>query len=159
MQIQFQFYVSDPFEENLTYQSQQYFVQAKDQVKNLMTLSERMSQGQLRKFVTTTLPENAPGAYEYTKNQAIYISSSIGNFIASNVKSAVSSVVPKPISSMFSWTGWGGGSKGCKKPKKSKKIRKHKGINQKTGRLNKGYKYSGKKSKSGLKQIIKKTNK
>ena len=155
----FQFYVSDPFEENLTYQSQQYFVQAKDQVKNLMTLSERMSQGQLRKFVTTTLPENAPGAYEYTKNQAIYISSSIGNFIASNVKSAVSSVVPKPISSMFSWTGWGGGSKGGKKPKKSKKIRKHKGINQKTGRLNKGYKYSGKKSKSGLKQIIKKTNK
>jgi hypothetical protein len=39
---------------------------------------------------------------------------------------------------------------------KKKKIRKHKGINQKTGRLNKGYKYSGKKSKSGLKQIVKK---
>jgi len=38
---------------------------------------------------------------------------------------------------------------------KKKKIRKHKGINQKTGRLNKGYKYSGKKSKSGLKQIVK----
>ena len=34
-------------------------------------------------------------------------------------------------------------------------TRKHKGINQKTGRLNKGYKYSGKKLKSGLKQIIK----
>ena len=34
-------------------------------------------------------------------------------------------------------------------------IRKHKGINQKTGRLKKGYKYSGKKLKSGLKQIIK----
>lgn len=33
--------------------------------------------------------------------------------------------------------------------------RKHKGINQKTGRLNKGYKYSGKKLKSGLKQIVK----
>lgn len=33
--------------------------------------------------------------------------------------------------------------------------RKHKGINQKTGRLNKGYKYSGKKLKSGLSQIIK----
>ena len=39
--------------------------------------------------------------------------------------------------------------------KKKKKIRKHKGINQKTGRLNKGYKYSGKKLKSGLRQIIK----
>ena len=35
------------------------------------------------------------------------------------------------------------------------KIRKHKGINQKTGKLNKGYKYSGKKLKSGLCQIIK----
>jgi hypothetical protein len=37
-----------------------------------------------------------------------------------------------------------------------KQIRKHKGINQKTGRLNKGYKYSGKVSKTGLKIIIKK---
>ena len=34
-------------------------------------------------------------------------------------------------------------------------MRKHKGINQKTGRLNKGYKYSGKKLKSNLPQIIK----
>jgi len=42
-----------------------------------------------------------------------------------------------------------------KKGGNAKKIRKHKGINQKTGRLNKGYKYSGKKLKSGLKQIIK----
>lgn len=32
-------------------------------------------------------------------------------------------------------------------------IRKHKGINQRTGRLNKGYKYSGKTLKSGLKEI------
>ena len=39
--------------------------------------------------------------------------------------------------------------------KKKKVIRKHKGINQKTGRLNKGYKYSKKKLKSGLKAIIK----
>ena len=38
-----------------------------------------------------------------------------------------------------------------------KQIRKHKGINQKTGRLNKGYKYSGKKTKSGLKIIVKKS--
>ena len=45
---------------------------------------------------------------------------------------------------------------GSKKKSKKKKIRKHKGINQKTGRLNKGYKYSGKKFKSGLKQIVKK---
>mgnify|MGYP001191715693 CR=1 FL=1 len=151
----FQFYVSDPFEDNLSYQSQQYFIQAKDQVQDLMTLSKRMSHGQLNKFVTTTLPENAPGAYQYTIEQATYISSSVGNFISSNVKSAVSSVVPTPISTMFSWVNpWG--SKGGKKPKK---IRKHKGINQNTGRLNKGYKYSGKKLKSGLKQIIKKNKK
>lgn len=34
-------------------------------------------------------------------------------------------------------------------------IRKHKGINQKTGRLKKGYRYSGKKLKSGLPEIVK----
>ena len=34
-------------------------------------------------------------------------------------------------------------------------MRKHKGINQTTGKLKKGYKYSGKKLKSGLSQIIK----
>lgn len=39
--------------------------------------------------------------------------------------------------------------------KKKKQIRKHKGVNQSNGRLKKGYKYSGKKSKSGLPQIIK----
>lgn len=39
--------------------------------------------------------------------------------------------------------------------KYKKKIRKHLGINQQTGRLKKGYKYSGKKLKSGLPQIIK----
>ena len=42
------------------------------------------------------------------------------------------------------------------KNKKNKKIRKHKGINQHTGSLNKGYKYSKKVSKNGLKQIVKK---
>lgn len=42
------------------------------------------------------------------------------------------------------------------KNKKNKKIRKHKGINQHTGNLNKEYKYSKKISKSGLKQIVKK---
>ena len=35
------------------------------------------------------------------------------------------------------------------------KIRKHKGINQQTGKLKKGYKYSGKRLKNGLPQIIK----
>ena len=42
--------------------------------------------------------------------------------------------------------------------KKTKKVRKHQGINQtggNKGRLKKGYKYSGKKLKSGLPQIIK----
>ena len=41
------------------------------------------------------------------------------------------------------------------KQKGGKKIRKHLGINQQTGKLKKGYKYSGKKLKSGLPQIIK----
>jgi serine/threonine protein kinase len=44
---------------------------------------------------------------------------------------------------------------GKKRKMKKKKVRKHKGINQQTGRLKKGYKYSGKKLKSGLSQIIK----
>ena len=34
-------------------------------------------------------------------------------------------------------------------------MRKHSGINKKTGRLKKGYKYSGKKLKNGSPQIIK----
>lgn len=34
-------------------------------------------------------------------------------------------------------------------------IRKHKGINQKTGKLKKGYRYSGKKFKNGLSEIVK----
>ena len=48
------------------------------------------------------------------------------------------------------------GGKRC--PKKPRKTRKHKGIIQtggNNGRLRKGYKYSGKKLKSGLPQIIK----
>ncbi len=47
---------------------------------------------------------------------------------------------------------------GGKKAKKTMKMRKHKAIHQsggKKGRLKKGYKYSGKKLKSGLPQIIK----
>ena len=48
-----------------------------------------------------------------------------------------------------------GGAKKKSSSKRKKVKRKHKGINQKTGRLNKGYKYSGKKSKTGLKEIIK----
>ena len=38
-------------------------------------------------------------------------------------------------------------------------IRKHQGINQKTGQLKPGYKYSGKRLKSGLPQIVKVTKK
>ena len=34
-------------------------------------------------------------------------------------------------------------------------VRKHQGINQKTGKLKRGYKYTGKKLKSGLPQIAK----
>lgn len=45
------------------------------------------------------------------------------------------------------------------KKRKSRKRRKHKGINSKTGKLKKGYKYSGKKLKSGLPEIIKIKNK
>ena len=42
--------------------------------------------------------------------------------------------------------------------RKTKKVRKHKGIHQtggKAGKLQKGYKYSGKKLKNGLSQIVK----
>jgi len=39
---------------------------------------------------------------------------------------------------------------------KKKKIRKHKGINQRTGKLKKGYKYTNKKLKNGSYTIIKK---
>ena len=57
----------------------------------------------------------------------------------------------------------GGGRKSRKsrktrKTRKTKKVRKHQGIVQtggNTGRLKKGYRYSGKKLKSGLSQIIK----
>ena len=45
-----------------------------------------------------------------------------------------------------------------KNTKNTKQVRKHQGINQtggNKGRLKKGYKYSGKKLKSGLAQIIK----
>jgi hypothetical protein len=47
---------------------------------------------------------------------------------------------------------------GGKKIKKSKKTRKHKGIIQtggNTGRLRKGYKYSGKRLKNGMPEILK----
>ena len=39
---------------------------------------------------------------------------------------------------------------------KKKKIRKHKGIDQRTGKLKKGYKYTDKLLKGGFYQIIKK---
>jgi len=42
--------------------------------------------------------------------------------------------------------------------KKIKYFRKHKGINQNTGKLNKGYKYSGKRLKSGMLEIKKSRN-
>ena len=48
--------------------------------------------------------------------------------------------------------------RGCKKKKKKEKTRKHKGIHQyggNKGKLKKGYRYSGKKLKSGLPEIIK----
>ena len=38
--------------------------------------------------------------------------------------------------------------------RRKKKVRKHQGINPKTGRLKRGWKYSGKKLKSGLPQIV-----
>ena len=44
--------------------------------------------------------------------------------------------------------------KNIKSRSKKKKIRKHSGINQATGKLKKGYKYSGKKLKNGLPQIV-----
>ena len=49
-------------------------------------------------------------------------------------------------------------SGGKRKSKIKKNIRKHYGVNQQTGRLKKGYKYSGKKLKNGLLQIMKTSN-
>ena len=49
----------------------------------------------------------------------------------------------------------GGKRKKRRKKIKSRTMRKHSGINQSTGRLRKGYRYPGKKLKSGLPQIIK----
>ena len=46
--------------------------------------------------------------------------------------------------------------KKCAKKRSKKRIRKHQGINQRTGRLNKGYGYSKEKMKSGMRKIIKK---
>jgi hypothetical protein len=67
--------------------------------------------------------------------------------------SGVKDTIKSTGSYLYSWFSSGG--KKRIKSKKSKKIRKHQGINQETGRLKKGYKYSGKKLKSGLPQIIK----
>ena len=39
-----------------------------------------------------------------------------------------------------------------------KKVRKHRGINQRTGRLKRGWRYSGKRLKSGLPQIVRTKN-
>ena len=67
-----------------------------------------------------------------------------------------------PDKSGFNRVGSLGGSKRTKKSKKlRKKTRKHKGIIQtggNKGRLKKGYRYSGKKLKSGLPQIVKALN-
>ena len=41
------------------------------------------------------------------------------------------------------------------KIRRRKKIRKHRGINQTTGKLKKGYKYSGKRLRNGLPEILK----
>ena len=51
-----------------------------------------------------------------------------------------------------------GGKRKPVKKSSTKKVRKHKGIVQKgpnKGKLKKGYKYSGKKLKNGLREIIK----
>jgi hypothetical protein len=52
----------------------------------------------------------------------------------------------------------GGKTRKTKKTKKTKKVRKHKGIHQiggNKGRLQKGYKYSGKRLKNGMPEILK----
>lgn len=61
---------------------------------------------------------------------------------------------PEQFAAIFVKTKTNGG----KKSKKSKKIRKHKGIIQiggNAGRLQKGYKYSGKRLKNGMPEILK----
>ena len=58
----------------------------------------------------------------------------------------------KFLEDSYDFTASGGKKRRKKKSKKS--VRRHQGINQSTGRLKKGYKYSGK-LKSGLSKIVK----
>ena len=75
------------------------------------------------------------------------------------VKEIIAIALPsKTLSSTRSTQTTETGTGGRKKTKKTKKVRKHQGINQtggNKGKLKKGYRYSGKKLKSGLPQIIK----
>jgi hypothetical protein len=71
-----------------------------------------------------------------------------------NPQSTSALIKPKQNVAIFVKTNTNGG----RKSKKSKKIRKHKGIIQtggNAGRLQKGYKYSGKRLKNGMPEILK----
>ena len=71
-----------------------------------------------------------------------------------NPQSTSALINPQQSVAIFVKTNTNGG----KKSKKSKKIRKHKGIIQtggNAGRLQKGYKYSGKRLKNGMPEILK----
>ena len=73
------------------------------------------------------------------------------NFLRPIYQQNVAAVIPAPATHAQEISRFLGG-------KKTKKVRKHKGITQtggNTGRLRKGYRYSGKKLKNGLSQIIK----
>lgn len=90
-----------------------------------------------------------------------YIDISINNIYTKLIKKSeqMPSSERNPIFKQYFGSSITGGYRRTKKiTKKTKKTRKHNGIHQSggnKGRLKKGYKYSGKKLKSGLPQIIK----
>ena len=158
------FYIS----ERISHKNHKRLSTARKHVKNVVSMGKTLTVDQYKIFATETVPQNAPGAFKYGTDTVQSIASATKSFVVDNVRFAVThviaeSTVGKGVSSMLSFIpGWNGGKKTRKKSskkskKKSKKggIRKHSGINQQTGRLKKGYKYSGKKLKSGLPKIIK----
>jgi len=119
-----------------------------------------LSVGQYELAFKETIPKNFPMAKYYAdesyKFVDFYIYQTVGSLYRGIMGVAKATVSFSTNLNPMNWFGSGGKRK-CKRKgkRKVKKMRKHSGINQSTGRLKKGYKYSGKKLKSGLPQIVK----
>ena len=165
---QFQYFVTD----NLPTGYEKYLDASTELAYNLFQQGKKLTFDQYTTAFTKTIPKNFPGAMQVYNKGAGYVNYflfDIGKTALNQFTSAVSSLgsivsklgsLTKVTSSIslnpFKWFGGGGKRKRKNKmKKKGRKIRKHSGVNQDTGRLKKGYKYSGKKLKNGLPQIIK----